>query len=276
MEVVRAFQLEWLKIRHYRIFWVLLVMYLLALIVISSGGGLFLEWLKSKGVDFNGINPTILPIYDFPDIWQNITWLSAFFKLFPAFIIIISVNNDITYNTLRQNIIDGLSKQEYMLSKLSFVIFLALASTMVLFLTGLIAGLTYSKVLEFSFILMDLEFLGAFFLEIVVFCSLAFLLALVIKKSGFVIVSLFLYTLMFEPILAGILGHFPPIKSYTEGLVDFLPAYSIYHLIDMPFPRYFFQEIQDFIAIKSLLIVLGWFVIYVLLIRGHLLRKDLK
>ncbi len=46
--MIRALQLEWLKIRNYRIFWILTIMYLLALIIIASGGMLLLEWLKSE------------------------------------------------------------------------------------------------------------------------------------------------------------------------------------------------------------------------------------
>ncbi len=274
--LVHAFRLEWLKLRHYRVFWVLFSMYLLALLVISTGGVFFLEWLKSKGADFDGIDPTIIPIYDFPDIWQNITWLSAFFKLFPAFIVIISVNNDLTYNTLRQNIIDGISKKDYLLSKLALVIFLAVSSTLFLFLVGLVTGFVYSHVHEVSFIVKDMEFLFAFGYQVIVFCMLAFLLSLFIRKSGFVIVALFLYTLMFEPILAAFLGNFPPIKESTAWIVDFLPIYSLFALIDIPFPRYFFQEIQDYLDLKSLAIVTGWLVIFLVATYRYLLNRDLK
>jgi len=273
---IHAFQLEWLKLRHYRAFWVLFVMYLLALLVITSFGVFFLEWLKTKGADFNGVDPTIIPIYDFPDIWQNITWLSAFFKLLPAFIVIISVNNDLTYNTLRQNIIDGISKRDYLVSKLALIGFLALSSTLFLAVIGLITGSIYSHVHELRFILSDLEFLFAFFLQVFTFCTLAFLLSLIIKKSGFVIVALFLYTLMFEPIAAVILGNFHLIKDQTSWIVPFLPIYSLFNLIDIPFPRYFFMEIKDYLELKSLFIVLCWLAIYVVLIYRFLVRRDLK
>ena len=53
MNIIRSFQLEWLKLKHYRIFWVLYGMYMIALVVIASFGAFFLEWLKSKGADFS-------------------------------------------------------------------------------------------------------------------------------------------------------------------------------------------------------------------------------
>ncbi|MEJ2594307.1 MAG: hypothetical protein P8100_04105 [bacterium] len=95
--MIRALKLEWLKVRNYRVFWILTAMYTFAVVIIASIGVFFLEWLKNLGAEFDGIDPTIIPIYDFPDIWQNTTYLASFAKVLLAFIVIISINNDITY-----------------------------------------------------------------------------------------------------------------------------------------------------------------------------------
>lgn len=275
--MIDAIKLEWLKVRNYRVFWILLGMYLLALTIIAAGGVFFLEWLKSLGADFNGIDPTIVPIYDFPDIWQNMTYLGSYVKILLAFIVIISVNNDISYNTLRQNIIDGISKRQYLLSKLMFIIILAGISTLFLFFTGLITGSIYSHVWGFQFIFDELEFLGAYFLDIVVYCSLAFLLSLLLKKSGFVIVLLFLYTLMFEPLAGAILTNVPFLKdTFWAQLVDYFPIQALNNLITVPFGRYVFMEIQDNIPVKTLAIALGWLAIYLYSIISILNNRDLK
>jgi ABC-2 type transport system permease protein len=275
--MIRAIQLEWLKLKHYKLFWVLLVMYVLALIIITSGGVFLLEWMKSKGVEFEGIDPTIIPIYDFPDIWQNSTYLASFTKLLLAFIVIISVNNDLTYLTLRQNIIDGLSKWEYLLSKLGLIIVLALFSVCFLFLSGLINGYFYSHVWGTFYIFDELEYLLAYGWEIVVYCTLAFLISLLIKKSGFVIVFLFLYTLMFEPILVAILENHPNTKfTFWADFAQFFPIKSLNNLISIPFGRYILQEIQDSIPPVAFFITLGWFVVYLSLIMLFLIKKDLK
>ncbi|MCP4459185.1 MAG: ABC transporter permease subunit, partial [Cytophagales bacterium] len=200
--MIRVFQLEWLKLRNYKVFWILLGMYLLALVIITSFGVFFLEYLKSKGADFDGLDPTIIPIYDFPDIWQNTTYLASFLKVLLAFIVIISVNNDQSYLTLRQNVIDGISKKEFLISKLMLIAFLALTSTSFLFVAGLINGSVYSHVHGATYIFSELEFLAAYCYDIMVYCSLAFLITILIKKTGFAIIVLFLYTMMFEPILA--------------------------------------------------------------------------
>lgn len=278
--MIRAFTLEWLKLKHYRVFWILFGLYLLAQLIITNGGIFFLEWLKSKGADFDGIDPTILPIYDFPDIWQNSVWLASFVKILISFIVIVSVNNELSYNTLRQNIIDGISKREFLLSKLSLILFLAGICTIVLFASGLLAGLNYSHVTDLKYIFADLEYLLAYFLQLVVFCLFAFSLAMVIKKAGFAIVITMLYTLVFEPIVTTILEFAPFTQEYTEGIVKFFPIYSIEKLVgkayESPFARYLFQEIKDHIYWYEWLIAIGWGALLMLFITWVLNKKDLK
>ena len=275
--MMRALKLEWLKIRNYRIFWILTAMYLLALVIIASGGMFLLEWLKSEGANFQGINPTIIPIYDFPDIWQNTTYLASFIKVFLAFIVIISVNNDLTYNTLRQNIIDGISKKEYIFSKLWFIVVMAAVSVLILFVLGLINGSIYSHVWGAEYIFDEMEFLAVFFYEVIIYCTLAFLLSLLIKKAGFVIVALFLYTLMFEPIATAVLINAPNFRDgIAPDIAQFFPIKSLNNLIAVPYGRYVFMEIEDNVPLKALAIATGWFVVYLSSIFYILNRRDLK
>ncbi len=275
--MIRALKLEWLKIRNYRTFWILVGMYCMALILICFGGTFFLQYLKSQGADFQGIDPTILPIYDFPDIWQNITYLATFLKVLLAFIVIISVNNDQSYNTLRQNIIDGISKQEYLLGKLLLIGSLALISTIFLFVSGLVNGALYSHVWGASFIFDELEFVFAYWYDIVIFCTLAMLLSLVIKKAGFVIIALTLYTLMFEPIAVTVMEHAPFLAdTWWPKVAGFLPISALNDLIPVPFPKYLFREIEDNIPVSALIISTVWLLIYLIGIRFILTRRDLK
>lgn len=275
--MIRAFQLEWLKIRHYKVFWILLGMYLIALLVIASFGTFFLEYLKNQGADFDGIDPTILPIYDFPDIWQNTTYLGSFLKVFLAFIVIISVNNDVTYNTMRQNIIDGISKWEFLLSKLLLIFFLGLVSSLFLFLAGLVNGSIYSHVMGLEYIFDELEFFLAYFFDIVVYCTLAFLLVLLIRKSGFVIIALALYTLMFEPILTAFLSYSSVTRDgIWADIAPFFPIRALNDMIPVPYPKYIFREIVDNVPWKPVLISIGWFAIYLSSIMFILKKRDLR
>ena len=273
--MIRLLEIEWLKLKNYKIFWILIAMYFLGLILVLSSGMFLMQFLKYKGADFQGIDPTILPLYDFPDVWQNMTYIATFFKIIPAFIVIISVTNEINYRTMRQNVIDGLSKWEFLLSKLYLVLALAIAATLFIFLEGLTTGLFYSKVTHPNVIFSELEFLAAYFLEVFTFLSFALLLSILLKKAGFVIVLIFMYTMIFEPFLTINMLHNPLIKDYTSWLAPYFPIRALNNLIHVPFQRYVFMEINDFIAWKDILIVVAWLGIYHLSIYKLLDKRDI-
>jgi hypothetical protein len=113
--------------------------------------------------------------------------------------------------------------------------------------------------------------------DIVTYCSISFLVALTVKKSGFVIVGVFLYTLMFEPIATSILTHAPFFRDTPWAtLAAFFPVNSLNNLIAFPFERYIFREIETNIPTTSLSIACGWLVIYVMSIFYLLTKRDLK
>ena len=253
-------------------------LYLFALLTISSGGVFFLEWLKSKGADFEGIDPTIIPIYDFPDVWHNITFLGTYVKILLAFIVVISITNDLSFNTMRQNIIDGISKKEFILSKVLLIFALGLVSTIFLFICGMGVGSIYSHVKEAKFIFHDLEFLFLYWLDLVKYCFFALTVAILIRKTGFVIVFLMIYSLFVEPVIGSILKY-SPIKDNTAWIEPLLPS-SYFNastgLIEVPFQRYFLQEVQEGILWQPTLIAIVWMMIFIGVVFLVLNRKDVK
>lgn len=254
--MIRLFEIEWLKLKNYKVFWILVIMYFAGLLIVLSSGMFLMQFLKSKGAEFQGIDPTILPLYDFPDVWQNMTYIATFFKIIPAFIVIISVTNEISYRTMRQNVIEGLSKWEFLKSKFALIFSLAAAATIFIFLEGLVTGFIYSSVKYPEMIFSEMEFLLAYFFEMVTFLCFAMLLALLLKKAGFVIVLIFMYTLIFEPFLTLNMEQNPWIKDQVSWLAPFLPIRALNNLIHVPFQRYVFMEIQDYVALKDTFIVL--------------------
>jgi len=273
--MIRLFEIEWLKLKNYKVFWILLGMYFVGLLIVLSSGMFLMQFLKNKGAEFQGIDPTILPLYDFPDVWQNMTYIATFFKIIPAFIVIISVTNEISYRTMRQNVIDGLSKWQFLISKFTLVLALAGAATVFIFLEGIITGLIYSSVRYPELIFSELEFLLAYFFEVVTFLCFAMLLALLLKKAGFAIVLIFMYTLIFEPFLTLNMEHNPWVKDHVSWLAPYLPVRALNNLIHVPFQRYVFMEIQDYVAWKDSLIVLGWLIFYLFGIYKLLEKQDI-
>ncbi len=273
--MIRLFEIEWLKLKNYKVFWILIVMYFAGLIIVLSSGMFLMQYLKNQGAEFNGIDPTILPLYDFPDVWQNMTYVATFFKIILAFIVIISVTNEISYRTMRQNVIEGLSKWEFLQSKFALILSLSAAATVFIFIEGLVTGLIYSTVKYPELIFSELEFLLGYFLEVMTFLCFAMLLALLLKKAGFAIVLIFMYTLIFEPFLTLNMEHNPWIKDQVSWVAPFLPIRALNNLIRVPFQRYVFMEIQDYIALKDVLIVLGWLALFLLGIFKLLDKRDI-
>jgi hypothetical protein len=249
-------------------------MYLLAVALLCCGGFLFMQFLKRQGADFSGLDPTLIPLYDFPDVWQNSAYLGSFCKIILGFIIVISVANDDNYRTLRQNIIDGLSKSEFWLSKLIHILVLSTTATVFLFILGLLMGGLYSNVEGYPHIFHSLDFILAYFLVLLTYLAFCFWIALLIPRVGLVIVGLFLYTIMFEPIFGLFLENFPHVYDTIRSSVSFLPVRSLYNLIPVPFPKYFLREFQEYVGFRETLIVLGWLMINLGLSYFILKKKD--
>ena len=96
-------------------------------------------------------------IFNFPYIWHFNTFMAAIFKFFLLLVIVSMMANEYSNKTLKQNLIDGLSKKEFILSKFYTVIAFAAVSTMFVFFTSLILGLVYSDYDELAIIFSNLR-----------------------------------------------------------------------------------------------------------------------
>lgn len=240
------------KLTSYRTFWVVCGLYFLTLGFTTASGMEFLKWLASKGADFGAsINIDRIPLYHFPDIWQNLIYISGFFKLILAFMVVISVTNEFTYRTIRQNIIDGLSRSEFLMSKVLTNVLLSILSCFMIFIIVMLTGLIYTPELQLSYLFSDIGFLAAYFLEIFAFLSYALMLGLLIQRSGLTIVVLSLSHMIEFIVKANLDDTFP-------AIIPFFPMEAISNLVAMPFPRYVFQEIQDYVSVSSVAVALFW------------------
>jgi hypothetical protein len=248
--------------------WVLVTLYLLAVVGISFSAGLFLQYLADQGISRRGIDPTIFPIYDFEDIWQNLAYLGYFFKIFPAFLIIISICNEFSYKTHRQNIIDGLSRTEFFLSKLSFAAFLAILSALLILVLGLIIGFAQSDTTAANSIFRHIGFVPMHALQLFFYFLFAMFVAIVIRKTGYTIVFVLMYTIMIEPVAWAFLTY----KEVT--FADYLPLESISSMVPFPFARYILLETQNYLSFKSLAIGATWGLVFSGFIFYRLRTKD--
>jgi ABC-2 type transport system permease protein len=254
--LINLLQIDLKKMTSYRTFWVVCGLYFLTLGIGTASGMEVLKWLSRVFENFGEeLNINRIPLYHFPDVWLNLIWVSGILKVLLAIMVVISVTNEFTYRTVRQNIIDGMSRLDFILSKVATNVMLSLASVVMTFLIALVTGMIYSPSIEFDQMITDMEFIPAYFLEIFFFMSYALMLSVLVQRSGLTIILLLL-----TPMIEGIIQI--NIDDYVPWLVPFLPMQSIRELITFPFPRYALQEIKDYIDVQALFVAIGWTLLF--------------
>ncbi len=240
------------KLIDYRTFWVICGLYFFTLITGAASGMEFLKWIARTFEGFGQkINIDRIPLYHFPDIWQNLAWGGGLLKIGLAIMVVISITNEFTYRTVRQNVIDGMSREQFILSKVLTNLLLSLTSMIGLFLIAVVTGLIYSPTFDFPYGFTGIAFYPAYFLEVFAFLSFALMLGTLIQRSGLTIVLL-LNSYLIELIVK------ENIDNYFPQVVQFFPLESIMNLVPLPFARYAFQEIRDYVTISSVAIAIVW------------------
>jgi ABC-2 type transport system permease protein len=264
----RLFTIEWYKLRDHSPFWIFAGLHIIILLLIFLSTKFFMDFVAGKGQMINEvIDPSVIPVFVFPDVWHNITYIAGFMMMIPAIYVIISVCNEISYGTMRQNIMNGMSRGEFMLSKFFLILILSLSVTLFLLVTGLVFGFIYTREIEIHALIKYSGFLAAYFLQVTLYQLFAFLLALLIKRTGLTMGLLILYTYVVEPIIT--------LRIETEWIKGLFPVKAINNLIRVPFGKYMLREIQDYVAIQDLGIAFAYAVLFVYLIYLVLRKRDL-
>lgn len=225
-------------------------------------------------------------IFNFPYIWHFNTYIAAILKLFLAIVIVSMMANEYSYGTLKQNLIDGLSKKEFILSKFLTVVLFSLCSTIFVFIMTLILGYSFSSYTQLDIIFSDLEYLLAFFVKLVGFFSFCLFLGILVKRSAFALGFLLVWNIA-ESIFKGILAFkvFPD-SNNSEYITQFFPLEAMSNLIVEPFTRTSIaktigtqmgvENLKDYsVHFSSILIVIAWTVIFIFLSYKLLKNRDL-
>jgi ABC-type transport system involved in multi-copper enzyme maturation permease subunit len=225
-------------------------------------------------------------IFNFPFIWHFNTYIAAILKFFLAIVIVSMMANEYSYGTLKQNLIDGMSKKEFVLSKFLTVVLFAFVSTFFVFIMSLILGYSFSSYTELSIVFSDMDYLLAYFVKLVGFFSFCLFLGVLVKRSAFAIGFLFVWNII-EGIANGILTFkvFP--KSNTaEQITQFFPLESMSNLIVEPITRLSVikniqtavgdTNVKDYsVHFSSILIVLVWTTLFIFLSYKIIKKRDL-
>ncbi len=195
--------------------------------------------LSAIKIDFFGyftIDLGKIGIFNFPVIWHIITFFAAFFKFFFAFVVVSMISNEYSNRTLKQNLIDGMSKKEFILSKFLFILTYTTLATLLIGSSILIIGLIHSSHTDVSVIFIGVEFLLAYFLKLLGFFSLCLFMGVLIKRSAFAFGAVLMLYIV-ETILYALLKWKWTNEIIADKIMAFAPFTSLYKLIDEPIRR---------------------------------------
>jgi ABC-type transport system involved in multi-copper enzyme maturation permease subunit len=126
---------------------------------------------------------------------------------------ILVITNEYNYKTHRQNIIDGLTRRQFVVAKILFGLVIALLTTISCFLIAIYFGSDYSGSISFN----GIEYIGYSFIQTLCYLFLAMILAVLMRRSGLAMAVFFLYGLVFEQLLGGLLDY----KILSDGTTRF-------------------------------------------------------
>lgn len=176
---------EYAKLKKFHLLKILFGAYM----IVVPSWMFFMDWF------FNN-NPELKPLFtdknlfDFPYIWGFTTYCASFFNILLCVVIVIITCNEIQHRTMRQNIIDGMSKQKVILGKFVVVVFMSLLATVFTFIAGLLFGGINGGV---SGMFNGIHLVVLYFLQTLGYFCFAFLFALIVKRPAIAIVSFILY-----------------------------------------------------------------------------------
>ncbi|HVS98472.1 MAG TPA: ABC transporter permease [Puia sp.] len=230
--MLQTLRVEWLKVRRYHTFWILLGMTILSIPGLTY---MLFDLMKNSFPKGKGTALLGSP-FAFPDAWQTVSWNSTLLFILPAILIITLTTNEFTYKTHRQNIIDGWSRQQFIGIKLLELVLLSAVCTLVVFVTTLIFGLAVNKLPPGVSMWQESRFLFYYFVQLISYSTIAFLMALLIRRAGLSIAAFLIYMLA-ENIVVGIFRN-----VYKLNGVDYLPEEVTDRLIPQPYLRKVLQS----------------------------------
>jgi hypothetical protein len=211
--MLHLLSIEFLKLKRNRSFLILMLLYVISVFGVNY---IISEIIKSIPLG----NITIA----FSDVWKFVPYVSSFLLVIPGFIIIMHTCSEYTYRTHRQNVIDGLSRNQYITTKILFIIVLALFSTIITIIMAFVMGILLGVDISFD----SFRYVYYFFIQAVAYISFAFLFALLLKKTGLTIGLFFVYSLIIENILERYINK---INIGIDKIGEFLPLSSSEHLL---------------------------------------------
>jgi ABC-2 type transport system permease protein len=218
--MLRNLQIEWMKIKNYRVFQVFSILYVLGIVIIIYA--FYRLYISLMGRIMSMGNPNqrdgddLLQLFSEDTIWITVCYFTSFLLYLPGMIIIMLFINEVNFKTHRQNIIDGWKRETFIYTKIGLIVCLSFVTTIM----NLIAAFIMCQITNTTFsISAGLGTLGLSFVQSFIYLMFALLLATFFRRSGVAIIVFFIYGLLIEFLLLLLfhylvpgMGHYLPLQ----------------------------------------------------------------
>ncbi len=217
--MIRLLTIEWKKLWPYRAFRLLFGAFFLLLVLSLLIG----RTLNTEGGE--EINQ-LFRILDLPNIWNYYLFIATLLNIVLGIIVIFVITNEYSYKTIRQNLIDGLTREEIFISKVFLLLILSVLSTIVVFLSGMAAGVIYNPGSSLPMLLERSDLTLGYFVACLGALSLASLIAVLLKRSGLATIFYILFifpvdVIINQGLLKGCCEDYMPVSVLFKGIIHF-------------------------------------------------------
>ncbi|MEJ5052051.1 ABC transporter permease subunit [Chryseobacterium culicis] len=185
--MIKLLKLEYYKNLNYKPFKVFTILYFAILVALLFIG------LVDFDIFGGTINLKEQGIYNFPEIWNFTTWIVALLKIFLGLIIVFSISQEFSNRMFKQNTIDGLSRKEFITSKLLTISIFTIVSTAIVLGLTIFLGYQYSNTTESTKVFAEIFFIGNYLVKLFTFFCFLMFLSILLRKSVFVFLALFVF-----------------------------------------------------------------------------------
>jgi len=228
--MLNVLRTEWLKIRNYPAFW-----WVMAMTALSYPGinyiwyNIYLEIVQKQSATGKIAKILLGNPFAYPETFHTTAYFSSFFVFIPAIVVIMMITNEYTYKTHRQNIIDGWSRDSFLLGKFFDVVIITMMVTLLYIIIAIVVGIVASGNSTVS-MWSQSRYIALFSLQTFSQLSIAFFVGFLVRKS-FIALSIFVfYFIIVENLIVGYskvklndIGRFMPLEI-SDRLVP-IPAF---------------------------------------------------
>ncbi len=136
---------------------------------------------------------SIKGLYQFPNIWQFFPWVASWFNIFLTIVLITLVGNEFSFRTFRQNVIDGLSRNDLIKGKLILIFTIAVYTFIIVLIAVLIFGVIFTKEFSLQIIFDNSYLILVYFVQAIGYMTLGLMFAVIFRNNALSIILFLLY-----------------------------------------------------------------------------------